>query len=56
VRPAGRSRALTVGDIRHYCDADPRGPRHYHLVLDSKLTLEACGELIVHAAQAFAHP
>ena len=33
--------------VKHWYRADPRDPRHYHLVLDStSITLEGCTELI----------
>ena len=39
--------------VKHFYRADPRDPRHYHLVLNSTaLTLETCVALIVAAAQA----
>jgi cytidylate kinase len=39
--------------VKHFYRADPRDPRHYHLVLDSTaLPLETCVALIVAAARA----
>jgi cytidylate kinase len=39
--------------VKHFYRADPRDPRHYHLVLNSTaLTLETCVALIVAAARA----
>jgi cytidylate kinase len=39
--------------VKHFYRADPRDPRHYHIVLDSTaLTLETCVALIVAAARA----
>jgi cytidylate kinase len=39
--------------VRHFYRADPRDPRHYHMVLDSTaVALPTCVELIVTAAQA----
>lgn len=41
--------------VKHFYRADPRDPRHYHLVLDSTaLPLPTCVELIVTAARAYA--
>jgi cytidylate kinase len=38
--------------VKHFYGADPRDPRHYHLVLRStELALETCVELIVAAAR-----
>jgi cytidylate kinase len=38
--------------VKHFYNADPREPRHYHLVLDSTaLALPSCVELIVTAAR-----
>ena len=37
--------------VKHFYGADPRDPRHYHLVLDSTaLPLETCAELILTAS------
>jgi cytidylate kinase len=42
--------------VRHFYRTDPASCEHYDLVLDStRLSLEACTELIVTAAKA-AHP
>jgi cytidylate kinase len=50
LRDSDRARTAYV---KHFYNADPRDPRHYHLMLDSTaLPLEACVELIVRAAQA----
>ncbi len=39
--------------VKHFYRADPRHPRHYHLVLDSTaVALPTCVELIVTAARA----
>jgi cytidylate kinase len=39
--------------VKHFYHADPRDPRHYHLMLDStKVALPTCVELIVIAARA----
>jgi Cytidylate kinase-like family len=39
--------------VKHFYRADPRDPRHYHLVLDSTVVpLPTCVELIVTAARA----
>ncbi len=39
--------------VKHFYRADPRDPRHYHLVLDSTaVALPTCVELIVAAARA----
>jgi len=39
--------------VKHFYNADPRDPRHYHLVLDSTVVaLPTCVELIVTAARA----
>ena len=39
--------------VRHFYDADPADPAHYHLVLDStRLPLETCTDLIVAAVRA----
>jgi cytidylate kinase len=39
--------------VKHFYRADPRDPRHYHLVLNSTVVpLRTCAELIVIAAQA----
>jgi cytidylate kinase len=41
--------------VKHFYRADPRDPRHYHLMLDStKVALPTCVELIVTAARAHA--
>src|SRR5205085_7863267 len=41
--------------VRHFYEADPRDPAHYHLVLDSTtLPLDACVELIASAARLHA--
>ena len=41
--------------VKHFYRADPRDPRHYHLVLDSTaVALPTCVELIVTAARAHA--
>ena len=41
--------------VKHFYRADPRDPRHYHLVLDSTVVaLPTCVELIVTAARAHA--
>jgi cytidylate kinase len=38
------------GYVKHWYRADPRDPRHYHLVLDStSITLDGCTELITLA-------
>lgn len=38
------------GYVKHWYRADPRDPRHYHLILDStSITLEGCIELITLA-------
>jgi cytidylate kinase len=39
--------------VKHFYGADPRDPRHYHLVLNSTVVpLPTCAELIVTAVQA----
>ncbi|HTP19711.1 MAG TPA: cytidylate kinase-like family protein [Solirubrobacteraceae bacterium] len=39
--------------VKHFYNADPRDPRHYHLVLDSTaVALPTCVDLIVAAARA----
>ena len=39
--------------VKHFYRADPRDPRHYHMVLDSTaVALATCVELIVTAARA----
>jgi hypothetical protein len=39
--------------VQHFYRADPRDPRHYHLLIDSTaIPLEACAEMIVLAAEA----
>lgn len=44
-----------VDYVKHFYRADPRDPRHYHLVLDSTaVALPTCVELIVTAARAHA--
>jgi cytidylate kinase len=41
--------------VKHFYRADPRDPRHYHLVLDSTaVALPTCVDLIVTAARAHA--
>ncbi|MFJ9556808.1 AAA family ATPase [Nocardiopsis sp. NPDC101807] len=43
--------------VRRFYHADPADPRHYHLVLDtSALSLEACTDLVVRAAEDRAAP
>jgi cytidylate kinase len=40
--------------VKHFYRADPRDPRHYHIVLDSTaVPLRTCVELIVTAARAY---
>jgi cytidylate kinase len=50
--------ALTRNDkartayVRHFYDADPASPQHYHLVLDStRVPLETCTDVIVTAVE-----
>jgi cytidylate kinase len=41
------------GYVRYFYKADPRDPRHYHLVIDSTaIPFEVCTELIVTAARS----
>ena len=48
-----RNDKARVAYVRHFYDADPADPRHYHLVLDStRVPFEACTELIVAAVHA----
>jgi cytidylate kinase len=50
LRDSDRAR---IDYVKHFYRADPREPRHYHLVLKSTaLPLKACVEIIVTAAQA----
>jgi cytidylate kinase len=50
-----RNDKARVAYVRHFYDADPADPAHYHLVLDStRIPTETCTDLIVTAVQACA--
>ena len=48
-----RNDKARVSYVRHFYDADPASPYHYHLVLDStRVPLDSCTEIIVAAVRA----
>ena len=48
-----RTDKARVAYVRHFYDADPADPAHYHLVLDStRVPLDACVALVVDAVRA----
>ena len=50
-----RNDKARVAYVRHFYDADPADPAHYHLVLDStRIPPETCTDMIVTAVQACA--
>ena len=50
-----RNDKARVAYVRHFYDADPADPAHYHLVLDStRIPTETCTDMIVTAVQACA--
>ena len=48
-----RNDKARVAYVRHFYDADPADPAHYHLVLDStRVPLPACVDLVVDAVRS----